>query len=37
MLTVRLNEETEQQLAELLTHEKDANRSDLIKRLIRER
>ncbi|MGB7414676.1 MAG: hypothetical protein WA902_10745 [Thermosynechococcaceae cyanobacterium] len=37
MLTVRLNEEIEQQLAELLAHEKDANRSDLIKRLIRER
>ncbi|WP_299402135.1 hypothetical protein [Acaryochloris sp. IP29b_bin.148] len=37
MLTVRLNEETEQQLAELLAHEKDANRSELIKRLIRER
>ncbi len=37
MLTVRLNEETEQQLAELLAQEKDSNRSELIKRLIRER
>jgi Arc/MetJ-type ribon-helix-helix transcriptional regulator len=37
MLTVRLNKETEQQLAELLAHEKDSNRSELIKRLIRER
>jgi Arc/MetJ-type ribon-helix-helix transcriptional regulator len=37
MLTVRLDEETERQLAELLAREKDANRSELIKRLIRER
>jgi Arc/MetJ-type ribon-helix-helix transcriptional regulator len=37
MLTVRLDKETERQLAELLAREKDANRSELIKRLIRER
>jgi predicted transcriptional regulator len=37
MLTVRLDPETEQQLADILTHESDVNRSDLIKRLIRER
>jgi hypothetical protein len=37
MLTVRLDHETEQQLAEILVHEKDVNRSDLVKRLIRER
>lgn len=37
MLTVRLDLETEQQLAEILAHEKDTNRSDLVKRLIRER
>jgi hypothetical protein len=37
MLTVRLDPETEQQLAEILAHEPDANRSELVKRLIRER
>jgi hypothetical protein len=37
MLTVRLDEETERRLAELLAHAKDTNRSELIKRLIRER
>lgn len=37
MLTVRLDEETEQKLADLVAHEKDTNRSQLIKRLIRER
>jgi Arc/MetJ-type ribon-helix-helix transcriptional regulator len=37
MLTVRLDEETERQLAELLAHAKDSNRSELIKRLIRDR
>jgi hypothetical protein len=37
MLTVRLDPETEQQLAEILAHETDANRSELVKRLIRER
>lgn len=37
MLTVRLDAETERQLADILAHEKDNNRSELIKRLIRER
>lgn len=37
MLTVRLDEETEGQLADILAHEKDTNRSQLIKRLIRDR
>lgn len=37
MLTVRLDEETEQKLADLVAHEKDTNRSELVKRLIRER
>lgn len=37
MLTVRLDEETEQQLGDILAREKDANRSELIKRLIRDR
>ena len=37
MLTVRLDEETEQQLADILAHEEDTNRSELIKRLIRDR
>jgi hypothetical protein len=37
MLTVRLDPETEQQLAEILAHETDVNRSELVKRLIRER
>lgn len=36
MLTVRLDSETEQKLAEILAHE-DINRSELIKRLIQER
>lgn len=36
MLTVRLDQETERQLAELLAHEQDTNRSELIKRLIRD-
>ncbi|WNN90205.1 hypothetical protein [Gloeocapsopsis dulcis] len=34
---VRLDEETEQQLRDILAREKDTNRSELIKRLIRER
>ena len=37
MLSVRLDEETEQQLRDILAREKDTNRSELIKRLIRER
>ncbi len=37
MLTVRLDPETEQKLAEILAHERIANRSELIKRLIQER
>ncbi len=37
MLTVRLDPETEQQLAEILAHEVTVNRSELVKRLIRER
>ena len=37
MLTVRLDEETQRQLAALLAHSKDTNRSELIKRLISER
>jgi hypothetical protein len=37
MLSVRLDPETEQQLAEILSHERTANRSELIKRLIKER
>jgi Arc/MetJ-type ribon-helix-helix transcriptional regulator len=37
MLTVRLDEETEGKLADLLAREKVTNRSELIKRLIRER
>ena len=37
MLTVRLDPETEQQLTDLLSHDPNVNRSDLIKRLIRER
>ena len=37
MLTVRLDEETERQLAALLAQAKDTNRSQLIKRLIHER
>lgn len=37
MLTVRLDEETEQQLGDILAHEKDTNKSELIKCLIRER
>lgn len=37
MLTVRLDEETEQHLADVLAYEKNSNRSELIKRLIRDR
>ncbi|WP_236146891.1 hypothetical protein [Scytonema millei] len=37
MLTVRLDEETERQLGDILAREKDTNRSELIKRLIRDR
>ncbi len=37
MLTVRLDEETERQLADIVAHEKATNRSELIKRLIRDR
>ena len=37
MLTVRLDPETEQKLADILAHERDANRSSLVKRLILER
>ncbi len=37
MLNVRLDPETEQQLANILAHEKAVNHSDLVKRLIRER
>lgn len=36
-LTVRLDEETERQLGDILAHEKDTNRSQLIKRMITER
>lgn len=37
MLTVRLDEETERKLADLLAREQASNRSELIKRLIRDR
>ncbi|WP_250124202.1 hypothetical protein [Chroococcidiopsis sp. CCMEE 29] len=37
MLTVRLDEETERQLADILAHETVTNCSELIKRLIRDR
>lgn len=37
MLTVRLDEETERKLGDIMAHEKDTNRSELIKRLIRDR
>jgi hypothetical protein len=37
MLSVRLDPETEQQLADILSHEQAANRSEIIKRLIKER
>ncbi len=37
MLSVRLDPETEQQLADILSHEQNINRSELIKRLIKER
>jgi hypothetical protein len=37
MLTVRLDPETEQKLADILAHERENNRSSLIKRLILER
>lgn len=36
MLTVRLDEETNQQLADILVHDK-TDKSELIRRLIRER
>lgn len=36
MLTVRLDDETERQLADLLAHEQ-TDRSELVRRLIRER
>lgn len=36
MLTVRLDEETKQQLADILAHE-ETEKSELIRRLIRER
>lgn len=37
MLVVRLDEETERQLGDILAHEKDIDRNELIKRLIRAR
>ena len=37
MLTVRLDPETEQKLADIIAHEQDVNRSSLVKRLILER
>jgi hypothetical protein len=37
MLTVRLDPETEQKLADIIAHERDVNRSSLVKRLIVER
>jgi hypothetical protein len=37
MLSVRLDEETERQLADIMAHEHTSNRSELIKRLIKER
>ncbi len=37
MLSVRLDPETEQQLADILVHEQEPTRSELIKRLIKER
>ena len=37
MLSVRLDDETERQLADILSHEDTNNRSELIKRLIKER
>jgi hypothetical protein len=37
MLTIKIDPETEQQLAEILVSEKDTNCSELVKRLIRER
>jgi hypothetical protein len=37
MLTVRLDPETEQKLADIIAHERDVNRSSLVKRLILER
>jgi hypothetical protein len=37
MLSVRLDLETEQQLADIIAHEQETNRSELIKRLIKER
>jgi hypothetical protein len=37
MLTVRLDEETERQLGDILASERETNRSEIVKRLIRER
>lgn len=37
MLTVKLDPETEQKLADIIAHERDINRSTLVKRLISER
>jgi hypothetical protein len=37
MLTVRLDPETEQKLADIIAHERDVNHSSLVKRLILER
>ncbi len=37
MLTVRLDPETEQKLADIMAHERDVNRSSLVERLISER
>lgn len=37
MLTVRLDPETEQKLADIIAHERDVSRSSLVKRLIVER
>jgi hypothetical protein len=36
MLTVRLDPETEQKLADIIAHERDVNHSSLVKRLILE-
>jgi hypothetical protein len=37
MLTVRLDPETEQKLADIIAYERDVDRSSLVKRLILER
>ena len=37
MLTVRLDSETEQKLADIIAHERDVDRSSLVKRLVLER